>query len=80
MVAAILCWATQQSVDDVLAIVKSKRSMADPNNNFVNQLKQFEKLGYFAKDGMQIKIYDCTGCPPKLYLLLFFKFLDFQCT
>merc|ERR1712142_464698 len=47
LVVAIMCWAMQLSVESSLAMVKEKRSMAEPNNNFVKQLLQFEKLGYF---------------------------------
>eukprot|EP00092_Neocalanus_flemingeri_P001069 GFUD01001140.1.p1 GENE.GFUD01001140.1~~GFUD01001140.1.p1 ORF type:complete len:223 (+),score=59.39 GFUD01001140.1:123-791(+) len=47
VVAAILCWALQQPVEEILAMIKTKRNMADPNMNFVRQLKDFEKLGYF---------------------------------
>jgi len=49
VVVAIMCWARQLSVQSSLAMIREKRSMAEPNNNFVNQLQQFEKLGYFTQ-------------------------------
>ena len=31
------------SIDDTLAFIKSKRNMAEPNENFIQQLKNMEK-------------------------------------
>ena len=49
VVVSIMCWARQLSVQTSLAFIREKRSMAEPNSNFVNQLQQFEKLEYFTK-------------------------------
>ena len=45
VVAAFLCSHLRDSVDNILAFIKSKRSMAEPNANFVDQLHSFEKRG-----------------------------------
>ena len=47
VLAAVLCFMTNKTVDEILKFIKSKRSMADPNTNFLNQLKVLEKNGDF---------------------------------
>ena len=45
VLAAFLCSHLRDSVDNILAFIKSKRSMAEPNANFVDQLHALEKSG-----------------------------------
>ena len=47
VLAAVLCFMTNQTISEILNFIKSKRSMADPNINFRKQLKDFEKNGNF---------------------------------
>ena len=46
--AASLCRLTGTRVEEVLAIIQSRRSMADPNINFRAQLTQLQADGYFS--------------------------------
>ena len=47
VVAAILCFAEKRNVEETLGLIKEKRHMAEPNINFVRQLKQFYSNGHF---------------------------------
>ena len=44
---AVMCFALKKSVEEVLLMVKQKRNMAEPNSNFLQQLKQFHSNGDF---------------------------------
>ena len=47
VVAAILCLALKKNVEETLSLIKEKRHMAEPNINFVRQLKQLYSNGHF---------------------------------
>lgn len=47
IVVCFLCWILHLSVEDSLALLKTKRSMAQPNYNFMEQLFQLERSGLF---------------------------------
>ena len=42
-----MCLALKRSVEEVLGMIKEKRNMAEPNMNFLRQLKQFHSNGDF---------------------------------
>ena len=47
VVVATLCLECRKPVMEVLAFVKEKRNMAEPNNNFMTQLNEMEANGDF---------------------------------
>ena len=49
VLVAILCIELEKPVSEILAFVKNKRSMADPNPNFFQQLLRLESEGCFKK-------------------------------
>ena len=46
--AALLCRLTGTRVEEVLATIQTRRTMADPNINFRAQLNQLQADGYFS--------------------------------
>ena len=47
VVAAVLCFALKRNVEETLGLIKEKRHMAEPNINFVQQLKKLYSNGRF---------------------------------
>ena len=44
---AVMCLALKKTVEEILLVIKERRNMAEPNNNFLKQLKQFHSNGDF---------------------------------
>ena len=42
-----MCFALKTNVEETLSLIKEKRNMAEPNINFVQQLKKLYSNGHF---------------------------------
>ena len=47
VVTAVMCLALKKGVEETLSMIQDRRSMAEPNSNFLKQLKQLHSNGDF---------------------------------